>query len=124
VPAVDVLEGLVVSDGCQQKSAFTPSAFLKAFANDPFAAIIITDIDADMGDAEDSIALIAQLGGETRTQVFARGLSRTFDDLSRLKYVPSVAGAVIGCALFDGSFDFEEALEVVQPQIEKRAQFV
>jgi len=124
VLAVDVFEGQVVSDGWHEKSAFTPAAFLNAFENDPLAAIIITDIDADIGDAEDSIALIAQLAGEARTQVFARGLSRTLDDLSRLKYVPSVSGALIGRALFDGSFDFEDALEVVKPQIEKRAQFI
>jgi len=124
VLAVDVFEGVVVSDGWRQKSAFTPSAFLKAFENDPFAAIIVTDIDANIGDAEDSIALITQLAGEAKTQVIARGLSRTLDDLSRLKYVPFVAGALIGRALFDGSIDLEAALEVVKPGIEKRAQFI
>ena len=77
-----------------------------------------------MGDAEDSIALIAQLASEAKTQVFARGLSRTLDDLSRLKYVPFVSGALVGRALFDGSFDFETALDVVKPQVEKRAQFI
>ncbi|SEO00849.1 1-(5-phosphoribosyl)-5-[(5-phosphoribosylamino)methylideneamino] imidazole-4-carboxamide isomerase [Pseudorhodobacter antarcticus] len=124
VLAVDVFEGLVVSDGWQKKSAFSPSAFLKAFENDPFAAIIVTDIGADIGDAEDSIALITQLASEARTQIFARGLSRTLDDLSRLKYVPFVSGALIGRALFDGSIDFEAALELVKPEIEKRAQFI
>jgi phosphoribosylformimino-5-aminoimidazole carboxamide ribotide isomerase len=124
VLAVDVFEGQVVSDGWREKSAFTPSVFLKAFENDPFAAIIITDISANIGDAEDSIALITQLAGEAKTQVFARGLSRTLDDLSRLKYVPFVSGALIGRALFDGSINFEAALEVVKPEVEKRAQFI
>ncbi len=124
VLAVDVSDGLVVSDGWREKSAFTPSAFLKAFEDDPFAAIIVTDIDAGFGDAEDSIALIAQLAGEAKTQVIARGLSRTLDDLSRLNYVPFVSGAVIGRALFDGSFDFEAALEVVKSEVGKRAQFI
>ena len=124
VLAVDVFEGVVVSDGWRQKSAFTPSAFIKAFENDPFASIIVTDIDANIGDAEDSIALITQLAGEAKTQVIARGLSRTLDDLSRLKYVPFVSGALIGRALFDGSIDLEAALEVVKPEIEKRAQFI
>lgn len=122
--AVDVFEGLVVSDGWRQKSALTPSAFLKAFDNDPFAAIIVTDIDADIGDAEDSVALITQLASESKTQVIARGLSRTLDDLSRLKYVPFVSGALIGRALFDGSIDFEAALDVVKPEVERRAEFI
>jgi|TARA_B110000908_G_C10181932_1_gene416101 phosphoribosylformimino-5-aminoimidazole carboxamide ribotide isomerase len=124
VLAVDVFEGVVVSDGWRQKSAFTPSAFLKAFENDPLAAIIITDIDADLGDAEDSIALITALASEVRSEVFARGLSRSLDDLSRLKYVPSVSGALIGRALFDGSIDFEAALNVTKPELETRARFI
>lgn len=124
VLAVDVYEGLVVSDGWRKKSAFTPSAFLKAFKNDPFAAIIVTDIDAAIGDAEDSIALIAQLASEARTPVIARGLTRTLDDLSRLKYVPHVSGALIGHALFDRSIDIEAALKVVKPEAETRAKFI
>lgn len=124
VLAVDVFEGSVVSDGWRQKSAFTPSAFLKAFDVDPLAAIIITDIDAELGDAEDSLALISGVASETRTQVFARGISRTLDDLSRLKYVPAISGALIGRALFDSSVDFETALDVVKPELETRAQFI
>lgn len=124
VLAVDVFEGLVVSDGWQQKSAFTPSAFLKAFEDDPLAAIIITDIDADLGDAEDSLALITALASEARTEVFARGFSRSLDDLSRLKYVPFVSGALIGRALFDGSIELEAALDVAKPEIGLRAQFI
>ncbi len=124
VLAVDVYEGLVVSDGWRQKSAFTPSAFLKAFENDPFAAVIVTDIDADIGDAEDSIALITQLASEARTPVIARGLTRTLDDLSRLKYVPHVSGALIGRALFDRSIDIEAALKVVKPEVGSRAKFI
>jgi len=124
VLAVDVHEGLVVSDGWRQKSAFTPSAFLEAFSDDPLAAVIVTDIDADIGDAEDSLALITQLAGEARSQVYARGLSRTLDDLSRLKYVPFVSGAIVGRALFDGSIDFADALEMAKPEVESRAEFI
>jgi len=124
VLAVDVYEGLVVSDGWRQKSAFTPSAFLKAFEDDPFAAIIVTDIDADIGDAEDSIALITQLASEARTPVIARGLTRSLDDLSRLKYVPHVSGALIGRALLDRSIDIAAALKVVKSEVENRAKFI
>lgn len=124
VLAVDVFDGLVVSDRWRQKSAFTPSVLLKAFENDPLAAIIITDIDTDLGDAEDSLALITGLAREAKTEVFARGLSRSHDDLSRLKYVPSVSGALIGRALFDGSIELEAALAVAKPELETRAQFI
>ena len=124
VLAVDVYEGFVVSDGWREKSSFTPSAFLKAFENVPFAAIIVTDIDADIGDAEDSVALITQLASETRTPVIARGLARTLDDLSRLKYVPFVSGVLIGRALFDQSINIEAAMEVFKPDGEVQAKFI
>lgn len=124
VLAIDVFEGHVVSDSWKQKSAFTPSAFLKAFENDPFAAIIVTDIGANIGDAEDSLALITQLASEAHTPVIARGLTRTLDDLSRLKYVPSVSGALIGRALFDHSIAIEDALEIVKPDAGIRAKFI
>jgi phosphoribosylformimino-5-aminoimidazole carboxamide ribotide isomerase len=122
--AVDVFEGQVVSDGWWQKSAFTPSAFLKSFENVPFAAIIVTDIGAQIGDAEDSLALITQLAGEVRTPVIARGLTRSLDDLSRLKYVPYVAGAIVGRALFDQSMDLVAAIELAKPEAEARAKFI
>lgn len=124
VLAVDVYEGQVVGDGWRQKTAFTPSPFLKVFKNDPFAAIIVTGIDAAIGDAEDSIALITQLASEAGTPVIARGMIRSLDDLSRLKYVPFVSGALVGRALFDQSICIEAALDVVKSEVESRAKFI
>jgi len=124
VLAVDVFEGHVVSDGWKEKSAFTPSAFLEAFQSDPFAAIIVTDIGAEIGDAEDSVALISQLASEANSPVVARGLIRSLDDLSRLKFVPQVSGALIGRALFDRSIGIEDALQIARPEIGSRAEFI
>lgn len=124
VLAVDVYEGQVVSEGWRTKSAFEPSGFLKTFENDPLAAIIITDIDADLEQAEDSLALITQLAGEAKAPVIARGLTRTLDDLSRLKYVPYVSGAIIGRALFNHDIAWEDAMEIAKPEVEERAEFI
>lgn len=124
VVAVDVFEGAVASDGWRGKAALTPSALIEAFADTPLAAFIITDIDADIEVTEDSLALITQLSGETKTKVIARGLARTLDDLSRMNYVPHVSGALIGRALFDRSIELSEALELVKPAVEERAPFI
>lgn len=114
----------MVRDSWRQKSAFKPTAFPQAFENEPLAAIIITDIDADIGDAEDSLVLFTALASEARTEVFARGLSRSLYDLSRLKYVPSVSGAITWLALFVGSIDFEAALGLTKPQPETCAHII
>jgi phosphoribosylformimino-5-aminoimidazole carboxamide ribotide isomerase len=124
VVAVDVFRGSVMSDGWRHSSAITPQAFVETFANDPLAAIIVTDIDADLGEAEDSLALITALAGLSNAPVIARGLSRTMDDLSRLHYVPHVAGAIIDRPLFDKSIDLAEAITMTQPATEPPAPFI
>ncbi len=122
--AVDVFEGQVVSDGWKNKSAFDASSFLAKFQGDPLAAIVITDIDADIGDAEDTLALITQLAGEANAPVIARGTINEIDDVSRLQYVPHVSGTIIGRALFDRSVDLAEALEVAKPVAAEKAEFI
>ena len=124
VLAIDVHNGFVVSEGWRQTSALTASDVLRTFNESPLAAIIVTDIDADLDEAEDSLALITQIASETKIPVIARGLTRSLDDISRMKYVTHLTGAVIGRALFDHSIDLKEALEIAKPEVEKRAEFI
>lgn len=122
--AVDVYKGRVMSDGWRSTSAFQPKEFLATFENDPLAAIIVTDIDADIEEAEDSLALITELAKVAKAPVVARGLSRSLDDISRLKYVPNVSGTIVGRALFDRSVDLSEALEIAAEPTSARAEFI
>lgn len=112
VLAIDVYQGRVMSDGWRQTSSFEPEEFLGTFENDPLAAIIVTDIDADLEETEDSLALITRLAALANAPVIAGGLARSLDDISRLKYVPFVSGAIIGRALFDRSVDLKAALDL------------
>ncbi|WJY21834.1 1-(5-phosphoribosyl)-5-[(5-phosphoribosylamino)methylideneamino] imidazole-4-carboxamide isomerase [Fontisubflavum oceani] len=112
VIALDVFQGQLMTEGWRKSSAITPEAFLAAYETDPLAAVIVTDIDADVEDSDGSLALVTRLADMARAPVIARGLSRSLDDISRLKYVPHVSGAIIGRALFDRSIDLAEALAV------------
>jgi len=123
VIAVDVFNGKVMSDGWRKPSAIEPETFIKTFAKDPLAAIIVTDIDADLEEADDSLALVTRLAGIATAPLFARGLSHSLDDLARLKYVPHVAGAIIGRSLFDHTVDLDAAIELAN-QPEQTAAFV
>jgi len=122
--AVDVYKGRVMSDGWRHSSTYAPEEFLRTFEGTPLSAIIVTDIDANLAETEDSLALITQLAGMIKTPVIARGLARSLDDVSRLKYVPHISGAVIGRALFDRSVDLAEALEIASEPIGTKADFV
>ena len=124
IVSIDVYQGRVVSDGWREPSAYVPSDIVRAFEGDPVAAFVVTDIDADLEEAEDSLALVTQIASETKTPVIARGLARSLDDLSRMKYVPYLNGAIVGRALFDHSIDLEEAIELVKPEPEPKAHFL
>lgn len=122
--AIDVYQGRVLGDGWRETSAYGPEDFLRTFEDDPLAAIIVTDIDATLEEAEDSLALITKVATLSKTPVIARGLARSLDDVSRLKYVPRVAGAIIGRALFDRSVDIKKALAIAAEPAGTKAAFV
>jgi phosphoribosylformimino-5-aminoimidazole carboxamide ribotide isomerase len=124
VISVDVFRGSVMSDGWRNPSAITPQDFIRVFEKDPIAAIIVSDIDADIEEADDSLALVTELAKIAKAPVIARGLSRTLDDLARLKYVPYVSGAIISRALFDHSIDLDEAMKLAEEIPEETAEFI
>jgi len=123
VLAVDVLEGSVVTHGWKEKTAYQAIDYVNFFANDPLAAILITDIDADLELSEDSLGLITQIAAQSNTPVLARGLTRNLDDISRIKFVPHVAGCLVGRALFDRSIDISDALAIAAQETGVTAQF-
>lgn len=122
--AIDVWQGKVVSDGWRQLSSFDPEAFLNTFLNDPLSAVIVTDIDAKLGEAEDSLALATRLASISRAPLISRGIARSLDDLARLKYVPYISGAIISRALFNKSVDLGEAIALAKEPIGEKAAFI
>ena len=124
VVAIDVYRGQVMTHGGKTATALEPAAFLRQFDVDPLAAAIVTDLDADLGEAEDSLALVTRLAGMARTPVIASGLARSLDDISRIRYVPHIAGTLLGRALFDKSVDLAEALAIARPSAEPKADFI
>ena len=124
VLAVDVFQGNVVTNGWRNTSIFDPTDFLGNFEFDPLAAVIVTDIDAKIHDTDERLALITALAGVTHHPVIARGLSQSLDDLSRLKYVPDVAGAIISRALFDKSVALADAIAAAEEHTGQPAPFL
>lgn len=124
VLAVDVWQGQVMTDGWRQTGAFTPEAFIAAFGDAPFAGIIITDIDSDMSDVEAQLGLIAGLASSAAAPVIASGVVRTADDISRLKYIGTISGALVGRALFRKTLTIEQALQTATPEPEPVAELL
>lgn len=124
VISIDVWQGKVMIDGWRESTAFEAVEFVQQFAGWPLSQIIFTDIDRDLELPESSLALITKLASETSTPVIASGLARSLDDISALKYLYNISGAIVGRALFEGTFTLEEALELAAPSPEPIAEFV
>lgn len=124
VLAVDVWRGQVMTEGWREAGAFAPGDYITAFGDTPFAAIVVTDIDSDLDEVDASLGLISGLAERARAPVIARGIVRTIDDVARLKYVPNIAGAVVGRVLFRRTLDLREVLEAARPATEPVAEFL
>jgi phosphoribosylformimino-5-aminoimidazole carboxamide ribotide isomerase len=124
VVAVDVFQGQLMTNGWRDTAAITPADFMAAFDEDPLAAFIVTDIDADIEDSDGSLGVISHLADGARAPVIARGLSRSLDDIARLKYVQHISGAIIGRALFDKTIALSDALAVANARPGPTAEFI
>lgn len=123
VLAVDVYQGAVMTDGWRSRSSYTPEGFIAEFESDPLAGIIVTDVDGYIGEGEASLGTITALAAATRHPVIARGTVHGIDDVARLKYVPNVAGTLIGRALMARDVDLPEALTIAAAAPEPVADF-
>lgn len=123
VLAVDVYQGYVMTEGWRTRSSFTPAGFIAEFENDPLAGIIVTDVDDYIGEGEGNLATITALAGVTRHPVIGRGTVHHIDDVARLKYVPNVAGTLIGRALMSRDVDLDRAIAIADDTSEPVAEF-
>lgn len=114
VVSVDAREGRVVVEGWRETTAFTPIDFARQFETLDLAGIIFTDIDRDDDLPESSLAATTEMATELILPVIASGTVKTIDDISTLRYLPNIAGAITGRALFTGAFTLKEAIEVAR----------
>ena len=123
VLAVDIYQGKLMTEGWRQAGAMDPADFVRAYEGVPLAGVIVTDIDADIGDQDGQLAVIAGVAAATPHPVIARGTVRSLDDISRLKYVANISGTLVGRALHAKDIDLAEALDVAKPMPEPKADF-
>ncbi len=123
VLAVDIYQGQMMTDGWRQPSAFSPETFIGEFDTTPLAGIIVTDIDSDIGESDGTLGVVTGLAAKTRHPVIVRGTIKQADDVVRLKYLPNIAGTLIGRALMAKDIDLAAAISFAHAQIEPTAEF-
>lgn len=124
IVSIDVWKGKVLAEGWKTEAAISPVDLVHAYDGVPLSAIVITDVDRDLDLPESSFALVSKLAEETRTPVIASGLVKDLDDVSTLRYLPNISGAMVGRALHQGSVDLPSMIEVASPSPERVAEFL
>jgi len=123
VISVDGRGNRVVVDGWRETTIFTPVEFARQLEDLPLAAFIYTDIDRDADTPESSMAQTEMLAEALRIPVIASGVVKALDDISTIKYLPNIAGAIIGRAIFNGEIDLADAIAIASDAPEPIAPF-
>lgn len=110
VVALDAKNGRVASDGWQQTSVWSPLEFGQRIAEDGVRHVLYTDISKDGDLSGVNVEATAALAEATGLKVIASGGVARLDDIRQLKATGSVAGVIIGRALYAGVFSLEDAL--------------
>jgi len=111
VPAVDVRNGAVRVEGWTRETAAPLVTVLRRIEDAGVDEILVTDIGRDGVLGGPSLSLYRSLARETPLRVIASGGVTTLGDIVALARMPNVSGCVIGRALLDGKFRYDEARE-------------
>jgi phosphoribosylformimino-5-aminoimidazole carboxamide ribotide isomerase len=108
---IDARGGRVAVEGWAEDTDVTALDLAGKFADAGVAAIIYTDIDRDGVLQGANIPATANLARAVSIPVIASGGVSSLADIDGLRAEKSIAGAIIGRALYDGRIDLAEALK-------------
>jgi len=107
---IDARDGMVATEGWAEVSSVSALDLALAFEDAGAAAIIHTDIERDGMLGGVNVEATAELARRLSTPVIASGGVAGVADITALKATGSVAGTIIGRALYDGRLAPDEAL--------------
>jgi imidazole glycerol-phosphate synthase subunit HisF len=110
VPAVDIRDGVVRTDGWERAAQDAPAAVFTRIESLGFDEVLVTDIAHDGVLRGPSFALYRALRATTRLRIIASGGVSTSSDIMSLARLPNVGGCVIGRALLERHIDLRDAL--------------
>jgi phosphoribosylformimino-5-aminoimidazole carboxamide ribotide isomerase len=110
--AIDVRDGKVATAGWVETSTVDPIQLARRFEDAGVAALIVTDIGRDGTLTGVNVGEIGAIADAVSIPVIASGGVAGVEDITTLKRRPgaSIAGAVLGKALYTGRLDPREAL--------------
>lgn len=109
---VDARDGRVAVEGWARETDIEVIDLARKFADAGVAAIIHTDIDRDGVLEGANIAATAALARAVSVPVIASGGVSSLSDIRALAAENSIAGAIVGRALYDGRIELRDALKL------------
>ena len=109
---IDARGGRVAVEGWAEDTGIEAVAMAQRFADAGVAAIIHTDIDRDAVLEGANIRATAALAQAVPVPVIASGGVSSLADIRALAAEKSIAGAIVGRALYDGRIALAEALKL------------
>jgi phosphoribosylformimino-5-aminoimidazole carboxamide ribotide isomerase len=110
VPALDCKEGKLGISGWRETAAEPFDALARRLQGKACPAVLVTDVarDGEMGGP--NLELARRVAGLTGIPALLSGGVHSLDDLRQARGATEIAGAVVGRALYDGTFTLDEAL--------------
>ncbi len=109
---IDARGGRVAVEGWARETDIEATELARKFADAGVAAIIYTDIDRDGVLEGANVQATAALARAVSIPVIASGGVSSLSDIRALTAEKSIAGAIVGRALYDGRIALEDALEL------------
>ena len=115
IVGLDAKDGKLATDGWSKLSQHETADVAKRFEDNGVSAIIFTDINRDGMMNKVNLDATVELCQQITTPVIASGGITNVEDIRSLCKVADegIAGAIIGRAIYEGSLDFVEALQLV-----------
>ena len=108
--SIDARGDKVMIEGWRVEADVVALDFAKQLQDTGVATIIYTDIDRNDDLPESSLANTTEMARQLMVPIISSGTVKSLDDLSTLKYLPNISGAIVGRALFDEVFTLDEAI--------------
>lgn len=109
VLAVDAKDGMVATEGWTEVSTVSALDLVRSFADVPLGAVLYTDIARDGTGAGPNVEATARLAAASPVPVIASGGVGSLDHLRALA-AHGIPAAIVGRALYAGTFTLDEAL--------------
>ncbi len=110
IVALDAKNGFVATEGWESISTMTSLTVAKSLAGAELAAILYTDVARDGTQIGPNVEATAELAVHGGFPVIASGGVGSLDHLRELAGHAGIVGAIVGRALYEGSFTLRDAL--------------